>query len=418
MIKEQIFIVVMRFGLRKTLAEREGGCMGKNDRHFTTVDLFSGSGGLSEGFARAGFRIVLAIDNNRHAAETYSFNHKSRGTKFLCRDIIDVASDDVLDAVFDKGHEGVDVVVGGPPCKGFSAANMRSRSVDNPANSLPHHFLRFIKDLQPEYFVMENVPGLLTLAKGEVKERFLKECKKIGYNVGYSVLNSMYYGVPQKRERVFFLGIKGSGAISFPEYSHLSPGQAVMFGKARHILVSDALSDLPSIGDGGGGENECAYSSNPKTEYQRIMRKGKSSADSRLHNHVCTKNSEIVVERFKKISPGGNWRDIPEDLLKINGEYERLDRTHAHIYKRLHPKELAPTIANFRKAMLQHPFENRIISVREAARLQSFPDAYVFKGGISAMQQQVADAVPVFFAEAIAKQIITLLRTRKKVGKK
>lgn len=377
-------------------------------QNFTTIDLFSGSGGMSEGFRRAGFKVVCALDTDKAVAETYTTNHKD--AVFICEKIENVQSEKIFDTVFNKGYEDIDLIIGGPPCQGFSMANMRSRTADNPKNSLPHHFIRLVKDIKPKYFVMENVLGLLTLAKGEIKDMFIKEFIKIGYKVEYRVLNSVYYGVPQKRERVFFIGCKeNTFPIVFPTYTHLSPGQTSFSNARTFVTMWDAISDLPKIGDGGGGNNVDVYHSKPKNDYQVIMRERKSAPNSKLFNHISTRSSENVIERFRHIPSGGNWADIPEKLLKINGEYKRLDRTHSHIYKKLCPDKPAPTIANFRKAMLQHPYENRILSVREAARLQSFPDNYIFQGGISAMQQQVADAVPVLLAEAVAKTLADLL---------
>jgi len=382
-------------------------------QRFTAIDLFSGPGGMSEGFSKAGFKVICALDTNKLAAKSYKINHKY--TVFINEKIEDVQSEKILDIAFNKGYDTIDLIMGGPPCQGFSMANMRSRTLDNPKNSLPHHFIRLVRDIKPKYFVMENVPGLLTLAKGEIKDKFIGEFRKIGYHVEYRVLNSVYYGVPQKRERVFFIGSReNKHPIFFPPHITLPPGQTSFSNFKPFVTVWDAISDLPRIGDGGGGRNIDVYHSKPKNYYQKMMREGRTAPNSKLFNHVSTRSSEGVVERFKHIPPGGNWAYIPEKLLKTNGKYKRLDRTHSHIYRRLHPDKPAPTIANFRKAMLQHPYENRILSVREAARLQSFPDGYIFQGGISSMQQQVADAVPVLLAEAVARTLIDALSKGRK----
>jgi len=230
---------------------------------------------------------------------------------------------------------------------------------------------------------MENVLGFISFEEGEVYREFLERFKKLGYTTQLVILRADEFGVPQKRERIFFIG-SNNGKFGF------------LLTTQKPVSVGDAIGDLPSLPEGGGGTDETEYTSQPKTAYQELMRRG----SQKLFNHISTKSSPHVVERIKHVPQGGNWKNIPKELMN---DYKDLTKTHSHVYKRLEWKGQSPTIANFRKAVLLHPKENRILSVREAARLQSFPDRYRFFGKLSDMQQQVADAVPPLLAKSVAE---------------
>lgn len=376
----------------------------------TVVDLFSGPGGLSTGFSDIGFQIVAAVDKSEPAVETYRYNHDHEP---LHRDIRETDTDEILDHIAqqERDPDKVDVVIGGPPCKGFSTANMQTRSPDNPKNDLFMHFLRFVRDLDPQVAVMENVPGLLSMGnqEGDVKKIIKNELRSFGYTVQHRVLNAEKYGVPQARSRVFFIGVK-DGTPPFPAPSHTDGGKQKTLTNATDdlepvVTVGDALFDLPELPTGGGGSEVMKYDAEPHTEYAEEMRA--NVGDDTLYNHKTTVNREKTQKRFEYIPQGGNWEDIPAELMD---DYTDRSRTHGHIYYRLEEDEPALTVANFRKSMMVHPTQDRLLSVREAARLQSFPDDYRFMSSrISDRQQMVGDAVPVKLASAIASEIYEYL---------
>lgn len=371
----------------------------------TVVDLFSGPGGLSTGFSNVGFRIVGAVDKSEPAVETYSYNHDHEP---LSRDVREMDVDELTEQVTKQGAnpDGVDVVIGGPPCKGFSTANMQTRSPDNPKNDLFMHFLRLVRGLDPRVAVMENVPGLLSMGReeGAVKNVIQNELRDLGFTVRHRVLNAERYGVPQARSRVFFIGVK-EGTPPFPTPSHTDGGKQKTLTNAVDdlepvVTVGDALLDLPELPAGGGGAEVMEYDAKPHSEYAEEMR---ANVDDTLYNHKTTVNREKTQKRFEHIPQGGNWEDIPAELMD---DYTDRSRTHGHIYYRLEEDEPALTVANFRKSMMVHPTQDRLLSVREAARLQSFPDDYRFVSSrISDRQQMVGDAVPVKLAEAIASEV-------------
>ncbi|MCO8242963.1 DNA cytosine methyltransferase [Haladaptatus sp. AB643] len=358
------------------------------------LDLFCGAGGLSSGFARAGYNIVTGVDNNEHSIDTFDANHD-------CKPIVaDIEEENILDRIRDSiqanGYSchDIDIVVGGPPCRGFSMANVQSNPEENPLNNLPTRFLEIVEEIDPEAVLIENVPRLLTISDGQYKQMILSKLKSLGYNVAQGVLKAEKFGVPQKRRRVFFMGLKLSKP-TLPDPSHFEHSFDLP------VTVNEAISDLPPLPTGGGGSIQMEYLTPESgiSKYAQEMRR--DSKEAIIMNHRTTANQEKTYRRFKHIPQGGNWRDIPERLM---GNYSNRLQTHDHIYQRLIEEEPSKTVANFRKQMIVHPTQNRLLSVREAARLQSFPDDYHFKGGsFNARQQMVGDAVPVNLSYAVAK---------------
>ena len=340
------------------------------------VDLFSGCGGLSLGFSMAGFSISVASDWDKNVEKT--FKHNKPRTKFIQKDVAELTSDEIL-----SYEKDIDVVIGGPPCQGFSIANTKTRDMTNPASQASWHFIRLVGELQPTVFVMENVLGFLNMEKGNVYRKFYEGFKKLGYHVQLFIARADEFGVPQKRERVFFIGTKNGEFLVF-------------FPREKPATVRDAISDLPALSNGGGGEDISEYDSPPESKYQELMRNNSKC----LFNHRSTINKPKLVERFRHIPEGGNWKNIPERLMD---DYKDLSKVHSHIYKRLEWDNTSVTIANFRKAVILHPQQHRILSVREAARIQSFPDKSRFFGNLGAQQQQVADAVPPLLAKTVGK---------------
>lgn len=382
------------------------------------VDLFSGPGGLSAGFENAGFNTAVAIDKSEPAVKTFDYNHDC---KPILGDITELETSEILDRASNEGYseKDLDVVIGGPPCKGFSLANMQTRSPDNPMNNLFYHFLRVVRDIDPKAVVMENVPGLLSMGKeeGQVKDIIVENLREMGYTVQYKILKAERYGVPQERRRVFFIGVK-KGSPPFPSPTHNESGNQMTLGEGTDslksaITVGEAIMDLPELPAGGGGSDKMEYQGEPHSTYAEEMRE---NVGDTLYNHQSTVNRDKTVKRFKHVPQGGNWEDIPEELMD---NYTDRSRTHGHIHYRLEEDKPSLTIANFRKSMMTHPTQNRLLTIREAARLQSFPDDYRFiSDSISDKQQMVGDAVPVRLAEAIGEEIVNHLRQHHNVQPK
>lgn len=386
--------------------------------YLNIVDLFSGPGGLSRGFEDARnhnfrFKTVVANDINKSAGKTYQNNHQD--TEFILGSIAEEETKQkIISAVKKKTKKStVDLVIGGPPCKGFSLANKMTRDMSNPMNHLMYHFLEMVKRLSPSAFVMENVPGILAMEDGNVVKGLIKKFKDLGYkNADYMLLNAADYGAPQIRKRAFIVGSKSEIPIEPPKQTHGSKEDRKKNPKLLpHVKLIEAIDDLPTIRSGSTESNSDEYLSSPN-EFQAEMRK----KSAKVKNHVVTKNTPVVIERIKAVPAGGNWEDIPRELMQVDGKYSGIEKAHSMIYKRLRKNEPAITITNFRKGMMIHPTQNRLFSVREAARIQTFPDDYVFEGGLSDKQQQVADAVPVMLAKKVSESVLKHLHQVIKVA--
>lgn len=379
-----------------------------NNKGPAIIDLFCGPGGLSTGFEKAGFEIASAIDYSEPAVDTYEHNHDIRP---VLADITETDTETILADAEENGYskEEIKGVIGGPSCKGFSMANMQTRSPDNPKNDLFLHFIRVVKEVDPDFFVLENVPGLLSMGReeGDVKDVILKRFRELGYNVRFKVHKAEQFGAPQARRRVLFVGVK-EGTPPFPEPTRTEKGKQRTLGQNNDlkpvVTVGEALLDLPELPAGGGGSTEMEYDQEPHSEYAEKMRK---DVGSKLLNHKSTVNQEKTVKRLEHVPQDGNWEDIPEDLME---NYSNLSNTHGHIYYRLDTDKPANTVANFRKSMMIHPTQDRLLTIREAARLQSFPDDYKFVSSrISDKQQMVGDAVPVELAKSVGESILNYL---------
>jgi DNA (cytosine-5)-methyltransferase 1 len=363
------------------------------------MDIFSGAGGMSQGFKQAGFQIVQAIEGNHHAAQTYRENHPE--TDLWDSPIENLSPEECMSRVGLRPGD-LTVLIGGPPCQGFSESNRRTRDVNNPKNHLYKQFVRFLDALQPAWFVMENVAGLKTLDKGSILNCIVTECRSLGYVVEPYLLNAADFGVPQLRRRLFIVGNRLGLSVLQPNPTH-GPG------KRPWVTVQQAIADLP-LQKNGAGLDYRAYPHFSQrffrtrlSQYQSLMRRGMNGA-TRVQGNLVTNSAQMIIERYKHIKGGQNWEAIPDDLMD---NYVDSTRCHTGIYHRLEWDQPAKVIGNFRKNMLIHPRQHRGLSVREAARLQSFPDDYIFLGSIGFQQQQVADAVPPLLAEAVAQTIKT-----------
>ena len=326
----------------------------------------------------AGIKSVLAVEYDEHATKTYKRNH--RQTKVLNQDIKNVKP-------LDHIEKNPFILFGGPPCQGFSIANTKTRNLDNPNNWMFKEYLRFVEDLEPEWFLFENVVGFKSFNKGEFAKEVENDLKKLGYETSSSVLCASDFGVPQKRKRFFIIGNKSGKKFDFESLE-----------KQSIVSVKDAISDLPSLKSGEQLLNS-EYKHEANNPYLKIMRKKSTLA----MQNIVSKNKEHILERYKYIAQGENWQAIPKKLLS---NYSSTVNMHSGIYKRLDENKPTVTIANYRKSMLIHPTEDRGLSLREAARLQSFPDDFIFEGPLSYQQQQVGNAVPPLLSKVIFEKIL------------
>ena len=358
----------------------------------TALDLFAGAGGFTFGARSAGLQVVQAIEANPHAVRTYQKNNP--GTDVVPRDIR------LLDPISGLARIGLKpgdlhVILAGPPCQGFSESNRRTRTLDNPKNHLYAEVLRFAAALRPRCVIIENVAGLRTLGQGKILESIVRGCQDLGYHVEWKVLCAADYRVPQLRNRIFIIACDRSFASLFPSRLHAAGSDEVI------VSVREAIDDLPVLRN-GAAVDRLRYRRNEKlTEYQKLMRDGVAEAGA-VQGNLVTNSSDLIVARYRHIRCGDNWESIPRKLLK---NYKDVTRCHTGIYHRLQWDVPSKVLGNFRKNMLIHPSQNRGLSVREAARLQSFPDWYEFVGSIGFQQQQVADAVPPLLAMAVLEHI-------------
>ncbi len=371
----------------------------------TSIDLFSGCGGLTLGFRMAGVQSILASDIDENCEKTFRRNFPE--VPFLCKDVINIELSDVKEIL---GEKRPDIIVGGPPCQGFSLANKRRGKVaDDPRNRLFYGFVKFVDWYSPKAFVMENVKGLLSMQGGKVIQTILEEFSNAGeqgYNVAYRVLRASDYGVPQNRERVVVIGIRKDLNIEplFPAPHRLD----------HLVTVDEAISDLPQIEAGQGSEVQ-AYRSEPQNAYQKMMREN----SEHVLNHIAMRHTPRLVERFKAIKPGQSLVDVwdTHGAVKRGAPSEKSDIKFSQNNQRLHGDQPAPTIAASFQSNFIHPHLDRNFTAREGARLQSFPDDFVFEGMRTKMSwekglsqyQQIGNAVPVLMAKAIAECVINQL---------
>ena len=336
------------------------------------LDLFCGAGGLSLGFQEAGYDIIGGIDFDKDAIETHDYNFKK--SKSYCLDICTINNEEI-----NNSFNNVDVIIGGPPCQGFSTANMWQKDEEDERNKLFFEFIRFVEVVQPQAILIENVQGILTKNNGYANKKITELLTKEGYNITSKVLLASDYGVPQNRRRAFFVGIKGYHGKKF-NFDKIP--------KKKKVTVKDAISDLYDITN---DDKKIIYS--PKSEYQKLMRK--FSNDYIYNNEIIFPN-EKVQERMSYVPQGGNWRNVPEYLW----DTVRSNR-HSSAYRRLKEEDQSITIDTGHMNYF-HPLYNRVPTVRESARIQSFPDDFIFKGNRTSQFRQVGNAVPPLLAKELA----------------
>lgn len=357
----------------------------------TVVDLFCGAGGLSEGFRQAGFDVVAGQDYDDAAGLTFAATHA--GARFLGGPIQKVSPSDILSSA-GLAPGDLDVMVGGPPCQGYSVYN-HQRGEDDPRAGLFREYLRIVDGLRPKWLVMENVTGITSIAGGGVVREIQAGMARLGYRVDSRVLKAEEFGVPQERRRVVFIATRTDAEIRFPK-----PTRGPGLGPFETIW--DAISDLPELENGGSADGS-RYPGLPANAYQRLLRADCMS----VANHAAPRLSATNMDRIAHIPPGGSWRDIPFDLLPAG--MQRAKRSdHTKRYGRPLKTDLACTVltkCDIHWGAYIHPTQDRAITVREAARLQSFPDSFIFRGSRTEQFVQVGNAVPPLLGKAIASSL-------------
>lgn len=336
----------------------------------TFIDLFSGCGGLSLGFEMAGFTGILAIDNWKDALTTYAYNRK--GTRTLCGDL---ATLDPYKIKAEYDISDVDVIIGGPPCQGFSVAG--KRIIEDERNKLYKAFVGFVDCFRPHAFVMENVPNILSIGNGMVRDSIIKDFESLGYKVRVQVITASDYGVPQNRRRAVFVGLANGKEFQFPEPY-----------KMEKVTSFDALSDLPenSLADGS------PYPTEPSCDFQCYARKDSNG----VYNHDITIHNDKTKEIIALVPDGGNYKDLPIELQQTR---------KVHIaWTRLCSTKPSFTIDCGHNHHFHYKF-NRVPTARESARLQSFPDRFIFLGNKGSQLRQIGNAVPPLMSKAISNQI-------------
>lgn len=352
----------------------------KNNK-FTVIDLFSGAGGLSKGFMDAGFDVIVGVDNDQAALNTFQLNHK--GAISLNADLSNIETFQKIKTI--ANGRSIDVIVAGPPCQGFSLSG--PRNFDDARNKLYLSVIEMVKLYKPKGFVIENVPGMATLYGGQIKDEILKRFTNMGYNIECKVLCAADYGVPQIRKRLVFMGIRND--IGYPIFP------TPVKNMENYETCRNAISDLPErINDFGLEED--VYCKAPSTEYQKKMR-GNCQI---LYNHVATNHTQLVKDTIALVPEGGNYKDLPKgwgESRKFNEAWTRYDGNKP-----------SRTIDTGHRNHFHYKY-NRVPTVRENARLQSFPDDFVFLGTKTQQNRQVGNAVPPLLGYALANALLCVL---------
>lgn len=384
------------------------------------IDLFAGAGGLSEGLSEAGFHGLFASEIVGDYAKTYKQNHPN--TEVMTADIRSLDAEEIRQQLGIEREE-LDLIAGGPPCQGFSI-NAPVRSVLDERNHLFKEYLRFVDAFAPKAVLIENVPGLVSFEDGATLHAILDALAELGYGADVRILGAAYYGVPQMRWRTVILGLRGKNLpqTAFPEPVYHAPirpnftttfdGQSlVKFPTAetdsKFVTVKEALDDLPPLRNGEQGQPIKEYACDPVCDYQRRSRVGSIG----VVNHEAPRLSSVNMERLRYIAPGGNWTDIPDELLP-KGMQKARKSDHTKRYGRVAPDGLASTIltkCDPHWGSYFHYSQDRSFTVREAARIQSFPDHFVFTGTQAQQFAQVGNAVPPLLAKAVGLAIKSIL---------
>lgn len=360
---------------------------------YKVIDLFAGVGGLSYGFAHdEDFEIIAANEILEPMAKAYSCNHPM--VKMYNKDIKDFSLSD-LSRDFGIKEGDIDVIVGGPPCQAYSTVG--KRLIDDPRGKLFQEYYRILKELKPKIFVFENVKGLLSMQGGSLIKTIISLFESIGYHIQMRLLNAADYGTPQIRERVIIVGTTEKKVFKYPKPTHYDPEAGIPEDKTLkpYVTLGEALGDLPSM---KVGERATLYATEPQNDYQKLMRE---NASDEISEHEVPNNNVRLVAIMEALPDGGSPKDIPEDLRPNSG--------FANCYCRLWWNRPGTTITRNlgcpSSSRCIHPKDPRPLSTREGARLQGFPDDYVFYGKRGDKHLQIGNAVPTFLSMAIKEAV-------------
>lgn len=360
---------------------------------YTVLDLFCGAGGLSKGFMDAGFDVALGIDFDEAALKTFQENHGT--AKAMKLDLFNHDNLKIIEDYLEQQNLSIDVIVGGPPCQGFSIAG--PRNMNDKRNFLYLAMVKLTSKLQPRAVVLENVPGMLTTNDGIGAKRIIQDFADIGYTMTPKLLYAPDFGVPQIRKRVFFVGFKSKTAsFEFPE-AKLHPNQ--------YITCSEAIDDLPSLQLDNGhiiyGEEIQDYACPARNDYQRMMR----ARSLKVKNHIGSIPIEKTRKMIELVPEGKNYRSLPPEYSGLYKYHEALTRYNGG--------KPSLTINTGHRSHFHYKY-NRIPTVRESARLQSFPDDFTFYGNKSQQYKQVGNAVPPILGQAVAEKVLEALKNDEK----
>lgn len=356
---------------------------------YTCLDLFSGAGGLSRGFYDAGYNVVLGVDFDEAALKTFKENHGSAEAMKL--DLFDHNNIDVIIDFLNRNNIKLDVLVGGPPCQGFSVAG--PRDMNDKRNSLYTAMVKLADRVKPQAVILENVPGMVQTNGGIGAKRVVEDFAQIGYKMTYKLLYAPEYGIPQIRKRVFFVGLRDdSKTFEFPE---------ALVEKENFITCEDAIGDLPSLQTDSGeiiyGDEEQNYVTVSQNDYQRRMRANSTT----VRNHIGSIPIEKTKYMISLVPEGKNYKALPPEYAGMYKYHEALTRYHS--------KKPSLTINTGHRSHFHYKW-NRIPTVRESARLQSFPDDFIFFGNKSEQYRQVGNAVPPMLGQVVAEALLPYLK--------
>ena len=348
---------------------------------FRILDLFCGAGGFSCGLDSINeFKTVIGVDFNKQALETFDFNLHPNMTIYG-----DITQQDIKSNIINAAKKyNVNMIIGGPPCQGFSQKG-KKLGLNDPRNFLFKEYLNIVKEIKPEVFIIENVKNIISTENGYFLQQIIEETQKMGYNINYSILNAANFGVPEKRERAIFIASLSKNIL---------PPQELNIPK---MTIKDAISDLAYL-NSGEGSIISEYINPPQSSYQEMLR----NPDGKLYNHIATKHKDIALKKLALIPPEGDKSALPPELLGN----QKFDITWSRLKWDMQSPTIDTRFDTPADGQTSHPFLNRAITPREAARIQSFPDKYFFLGKKKEVTKQIGNAVPPLLAKAIGEQIL------------
>lgn len=364
----------------KIIKNHEGDKVIKSKKYL--IDLFCGAGGFSIGAGIAGFYPILGLDHFEPAIKTWEYNHPDAIS--VLGDIRNIDPLEIKEVLKSKGVDNISLITGGVPCQGFSLAN-RKRNAKDERNFLFIEYMKYVKVLKPKFIILENVSGMKSTENGQFVSNILNMMDELGYNASVDLLNAADYGIPQIRKRLIFVGINrdfGDLTYEFPKKTILK--------EAEYLTVQDAISDLPKLEN---NQTVMEYNSEPKTEYQKLMLgEGKLNIKKalKLANHTAPNHPNATIERISRTKQGEPMYEKYKQRIRLNNTLPS-------------PTQLAGGIRP--QFQFGHPEQNRGLSIRERARIQSFPDSYVFKGGLVQERVQTGNAVPPLLVYEITKAL-------------